>query len=252
MPVAHAANWDALTAKKTHTEDGSVGDDIDACRLQLLDSGCRQQLVLEREVGVRHDGVKRLASLGQNSVRKRAEDWEWVAGDSDVLDCAFFVSYPPQLPDGFHDLVFRYKLHIVTVYHIQILGVQPLQAPRDTLAHPFFRVVELIAGDATNFCEEEVLLSRNIGAHEGCVESCAEDLFGRTVVGRRVKGADAVFQGLLHEASCVKLVRVGVVLVVECGRSGRLLGFLTFTIFVVFSTTYPKIRGGRMLLSLGD
>ena len=222
------------------------------CGFQLFNSSRSEQFVLQREIRVAHNRIQRLPSLRQHSARERAQHRQRVARNSHVLDRAFFIPYPPQLAHSAHDLLLADKLRIVAVHHIQILRLQALQTARDALPHPRGRVVELITRDAADFCEEEVLLSRNIGAHEGCVESCAEDLLGRTVVGRRVKGADAVFQGLLHEASCVKLVRVGVVLVVECGRSGRLLGFLTFTIFVVFSTTYPKIRGGRMLLSLGD
>lgn len=104
----------------------------------------------------------------------------------------------------------------MAVHHIEVLRLQALQTARDALPHPRGRVVELITRDAADFCEEEVLLARDVGADERRVEGGAEDFFGRAVVGGGVEGADAVLEGLLDEAGGVEFVGVGVVLVVEC------------------------------------
>nr|POF04119.1 hypothetical protein CFP56_21874 [Quercus suber] len=220
VPIAHAADGHAVAAQQAHAERGRVGDDVDAGGAQLGDAEGGQQLVLDGEVGVRHDGVEGLAGLAQHAVGEGREHLERIAGDADVPDGALLVAQAPQLAHGLQDLVFGDELDVVAVDQVEVRALETVQAARHALAHPGAGVVEGVVADAADLGDEEDVVAGEVGVDEVGVEGGAEDLLGGAVVGGGVESAHAELERLLDEAGGVELVGVGVVLVVE-GRGAE-------------------------------
>lgn len=165
MPITQSTDRRAISSQEAHTKRARVGDDIHAGIDEALQAVRQQSGVLQSIIRVRLNNVDGLSCFAENHLRQLTKDVDRVATNADILQSTFFVADATQLRDGSQHFRRRDKLAIVAIDHIKIIGFQALTTSLDTLANPLGRIIESVACNTADFCENEILISRVVSSN---------------------------------------------------------------------------------------